>query len=178
MVGPPPLRSWDCLRCRTRIDWLYNWHGFQSSAKNLGRPHAGGPPPFFLAYGGTSGTLGRPAMPDVWRAPSFQAEPGQSSSRKPRTLYDKIWDDHLMGFSPWNLSYLRRAGTWCMRSPRHRLSKACASTSRPQGACPRQDSGHGPICNVPTADRCYRQSRPRKVLSRSQRWRKRQGFRH
>lgn len=44
----------------------------------------------------------------------------------PRTLYDKIWDDHLVDEQPDGTCLLYIDRHWSTKSLRRRLSKACA----------------------------------------------------
>ncbi len=71
MKGPlvGPFFMFARLRCRSRIDWLYNPHGFQSSADCPGRPRAVAVAVFRPADGGAGGTLTGPAKvrPDAGR---------------------------------------------------------------------------------------------------------------
>jgi len=63
IAGPFFYIRW--LRCRSRVDWLYNPHDFQSSANCPGRPRAAAVAVFRPADGGAGGTLTGLAMPAV-----------------------------------------------------------------------------------------------------------------
>ena len=73
-VACRPLFYARCLRCRSRTDWLYSPHGFQSSANCPGRSRAVAVAVFRPADGSASGTLiARPCRSFASRFP-FHSE--------------------------------------------------------------------------------------------------------
>src|SRR5690348_4375928 len=87
------------FRCRTPAHWLYTRHDFQGSADRSGRPRTAAVAVFRPANGGTSGTLiVRSFRTCANRFPFTLSKVNRVM--KPRTLHDKIWNDHLVDEQP------------------------------------------------------------------------------
>jgi 3-isopropylmalate/(R)-2-methylmalate dehydratase large subunit len=90
----------------------------------------------------------------------------------PRTLYDKIWDDHLVTKPRTAPACSTSTATSCTKSPARRPSKACAW---PAARCARRRKTLAVVDhNVPTHRPLARHRRTRKAASRSRRWQRTQ----
>ena len=105
--------------------------------------------------------------------PAVRRPPGAASrlTMAPRTLFEKVWDAHVVGPADPDAAMGRRCSTstciWCTKSPRRRPSTACGS---PGGGCAGPTSPWPPWTTTcpPATGGCPSPTRSRPA--RSRRW--------